>query len=124
MQHDWGSVPGRGSEGILLFPTASKPALGSIRSPVQCVPWALSQGLKRPGHEADHTSQTSAEVKRMRAAVLPLTQYVFTAWLLSKMILQEKYENRDEVKNSRDSSVGIATRLDDRGSIPNSVHIE
>jgi hypothetical protein len=39
---------------------SSRLALGSTQPPVQCVPWVLSPGVKKPGRETDH-SQTSAE---------------------------------------------------------------
>jgi hypothetical protein len=47
---------------IFSFTTASRTALGPIQPPTQWVPGALSLGVKRPGHEADH-SPSSAEVK-------------------------------------------------------------
>jgi hypothetical protein len=43
----------------------SKPALGSTKPPIQWIPEALSQGVKRPGREADHSSPASAEVKKI-----------------------------------------------------------
>jgi len=36
---------------------------GGIQIPIQCVPWASSSGIKRPGCETDHPPPTSAEVK-------------------------------------------------------------
>jgi hypothetical protein len=42
-------------QGIFLYSTASRPALGPTQPPTQCVPGALSSGLKQPGHEADHS---------------------------------------------------------------------
>jgi hypothetical protein len=38
-------------------------ALGTTQPPIQCVPGALSLGVKRPGREADHSPPFSAEVK-------------------------------------------------------------
>jgi len=38
---------------------ATKPALGPTQSPTQWVPGALSLGVKRPGHEADHSPPSS-----------------------------------------------------------------
>jgi hypothetical protein len=38
---------------------------------LQCVPGALSSGIKRPGPEADHSSPSNAEVKK-RGAIPPL----------------------------------------------------
>jgi hypothetical protein len=49
--------------GIFLFTTASRTALGPTQPPIQWVPGALSQGLKRPGREADHSPPSTAEVK-------------------------------------------------------------
>jgi hypothetical protein len=51
----------RGLENFLLT-TASRTALGSTQPPIQWVPGALSQGVKRPGCEADHSPPSSAEV--------------------------------------------------------------
>jgi hypothetical protein len=47
-----------------LFFTSSRPALGHTQPPIQCVPRALSPGVKRSGREADHSPSTSAEVKK------------------------------------------------------------
>jgi hypothetical protein len=55
--------------GILLFTTASRPALGPIQPPIRKVPWALFLEVKRPGREADHLPPSSPEV-RMRGAYL------------------------------------------------------
>jgi hypothetical protein len=38
---------------IFLFSTPSRPALGLIQPPIQCLPEAISLGLKRQGREAD-----------------------------------------------------------------------
>jgi hypothetical protein len=59
---DQSSSPGRVKN--FLFSTSSITALGSTQPPIQCVPGALSPGIKRPGHEADHSPPTSAEVKK------------------------------------------------------------
>jgi hypothetical protein len=48
-----------------LFSTSSRPAVGPIQPPIQWVPGALSLGVKWLGHEADHSSPTSAEVKKI-----------------------------------------------------------
>jgi len=53
------------------FTTASRMALGSNQPPIQWVPEALSLGAKRPGHEADHSSQLVPR-SRMRGAIPPL----------------------------------------------------
>jgi hypothetical protein len=49
-------IPDRGK--IFLLATSSKPALGSIQSPIYWVP-----GGKRPGSEAEHSNSTSSQVK-------------------------------------------------------------
>jgi len=41
--------------GIFLFTTASRLALGLTRPPIRWVPGALSLGVKRLRHDADHT---------------------------------------------------------------------
>jgi hypothetical protein len=50
--------------GIFLFTTASRTALRLIWPPIQWVPGSLSLGVKRPGHEADHSPPSSAENHR------------------------------------------------------------
>jgi hypothetical protein len=49
--------------GIFLFTIASRTALGPTQPPIQCVPGALSLGVKRLRCEADHSPPSSAEVK-------------------------------------------------------------
>jgi hypothetical protein len=49
--------------GILLFATASRPALGPTQPHIQWVPGALSLGVKQQGCEADHSASSSAEIK-------------------------------------------------------------
>jgi hypothetical protein len=49
---------------IFHFSVSSRPAMGLTQPPIQWVPGALSPGVKRPGREADHSPQTSAEVKK------------------------------------------------------------
>jgi hypothetical protein len=39
--------------------------LDQLKTPIQFVPVALSQGVKRPVREADHSPPTIAEVKKM-----------------------------------------------------------
>jgi hypothetical protein len=39
---------------------------------------ALSQGVKRPGSEADHSPQANAEIKN--GGTIPPLPHVFTAW--------------------------------------------
>jgi hypothetical protein len=69
--------------GIFLFTTASRPALRPIQPPIQCVPEALSLGIKRPGREADHSFPSTAEVKNAWSYTSTLP-YVFMAWCLVK----------------------------------------
>jgi hypothetical protein len=57
------SSPGRVKN--FLYSTASRPALGSTQPPIQWVLGVLSQGIKRPGREADHSPPASAEAKKM-----------------------------------------------------------
>jgi hypothetical protein len=47
----------------VLYGTASRQALGPTQFPAQWVPEVPSQGVKRLGHEADHSPPTSVEVK-------------------------------------------------------------
>jgi hypothetical protein len=46
------------------FSMSSRPALGPTQHPIQWVSGAFSLGVKRPEREADHSSSTSAEVKK------------------------------------------------------------
>jgi hypothetical protein len=55
--------PGGGGLRNFLFDTASRPALGPTQPPMQWVPAALSLEIKWPGRDADHSPQSSAEVK-------------------------------------------------------------
>jgi hypothetical protein len=48
-----------------LFSLSSRPAMGPTQSPIRWVPGILSPGIKRQGHEADHSPPTSAEVNKM-----------------------------------------------------------
>jgi hypothetical protein len=43
---------------------SSRPALGSTQATIEFVPGALSPEVKRQEREADHSSPTSAEVKK------------------------------------------------------------
>jgi hypothetical protein len=65
--------------GFFLFATASRPVLGPTHSPIQWVPGALSPGVKRPGHEADHSPNLVPKL-RMRGAIHPLPKYICMAW--------------------------------------------
>jgi hypothetical protein len=68
---------------IFLFTTASRPALGPTEPPIQWVPGALSPGVKRPWHEADHSPLSSAEVKECVELHFHLRTR-FMAWCLVK----------------------------------------
>jgi hypothetical protein len=48
---------------LTYLTTASRTALGPTHPPSQWVPGTLSLGIKRPGHEADHSPSSCAEVK-------------------------------------------------------------
>jgi hypothetical protein len=54
-----------------LFSTAFRPALGPTQLSVQCVPGALSPGVKRTWREADHSPPSIAKVKNV-GAIPPL----------------------------------------------------
>jgi hypothetical protein len=56
------SSPGRVK--YFLFSTSFRPVLGTTQRPIQRIPGAVSQKVKWPGREADHSSPTSAEVKK------------------------------------------------------------
>jgi hypothetical protein len=68
---------------LFLFAAASRPALGPIQPPAQWVAGAITPGIKRPVHEADHSPPSSAEVKNAWGYT-STPQYVFTAWCLIK----------------------------------------
>jgi hypothetical protein len=57
-----GSIPGRGWE-FLSSPPRPDRLWGPTKPPIQWVLGALSLVVKRPGHEADHSPPSSAEVK-------------------------------------------------------------
>jgi len=70
---DWGSVPSRGNDGILLFATAFKPALGPIQPPLQQVPGALTSGEGGSCRGVKVTSHLHLILRsRMRGAIPPL----------------------------------------------------
>jgi hypothetical protein len=62
---DWGSILGRGNDGLLLFASASGATLGAAQPPIQWVPVVLFLEVKRPSREADHSPPYSAKVKNM-----------------------------------------------------------
>jgi hypothetical protein len=61
-----------------FFTTMSKLALGPTQPLTQ---WTL--GVKRPGHEIDHSSTSSAEVKNVWSYTA-ISPYVCMAWVLFK----------------------------------------
>jgi len=73
--NDHGSIPGRGSEGIIFF--LRHPASYSVGS-IDSFP-----GVKRPGREADHSHPSSTEVKNAWNYTSALS-YTFMAWCLIK----------------------------------------
>jgi hypothetical protein len=62
-----------------LFTTASRTALGPTLPPIQWVPGALSPGVKRSGHEAEHSPPASVEVKD-EWSYTSTPQCAFMAW--------------------------------------------
>jgi hypothetical protein len=56
-----GSIAGR--DKIFLLPIVSRLVLGLNQPPIQQVPGAISQGVKRPGREAHYSLISSTEVK-------------------------------------------------------------
>jgi hypothetical protein len=66
-----GSIPGRVKR---IFPSlVSRPNRKLTQPLLQSVPGVLSQGLKRPGREADYSRASSAEVKNA-VTIPPLPQ--------------------------------------------------
>jgi hypothetical protein len=67
MKLEWysNSISQNGEHETLLFTTVSRPALGPTQPLIQWVPATLSLGVKRPGREADHSPQSSAEFKNV-----------------------------------------------------------
>jgi hypothetical protein len=41
-------------QGIFLFDTVARPALGPTKPHIHCAPGAVSLGVKQPGREAEH----------------------------------------------------------------------
>jgi hypothetical protein len=66
-----GSIPGKGKN--FFFSTVSRQALGPIQPNIQWVQGALSPGVKRPGHETDH-SPSNAEKRGSRRKLMWLTR--------------------------------------------------
>jgi hypothetical protein len=66
------SSPGRVKN--FLSSKSSRRALGFTQLPIQWVPGALSQWVKRPRRETDHSPPVSAEVKKMWIYIHSLTR--------------------------------------------------
>jgi len=67
--------------GVFLFTTASGPALGHARLPIQWVRETLSLGIKRPRREGDHSPPSSNEAKN-EWSYTSMPQFTFMAWEL------------------------------------------
>jgi hypothetical protein len=78
-----GGFESRQGLGIFLFISTSGPALGPTQPPIQWVPWTLCLGVKQPGHEADQSPPSSAEVKGTWSYT-STPPYVFMACCLDK----------------------------------------
>jgi hypothetical protein len=65
------SSPGRAKN--FHFSMSSSPALGSTELPIEG-----KRGVKRQGHEADHSGPSSAEVKKMWMYTYTSTPLVYT----------------------------------------------
>jgi hypothetical protein len=77
------SIAGWGGDFSLFTIAVSRLALRPMQPPVQWVPGALSQGVKRPGIEADHSSPPSAEVKNAWSYI-STPPYILIEWCLVK----------------------------------------
>jgi hypothetical protein len=80
-----GSIPGRDKR---FFSTASSQAVGRAQPPNQSVPGALSPGVKRQGHEADHFFHL---VPRRRMGELYLHSPVCLRGLVLNYIIKYKW---------------------------------
>jgi hypothetical protein len=56
-----GLIPSR--DNIFIFTVASRPAQGPTKFPIQWVPGAISQTVKRQGLEAGYSPPSTAEVE-------------------------------------------------------------
>jgi len=63
--------------------TESRPALWHTHLPIQWVLGALSQGVKLPGREANHSTPSSADVKNAWSAT-SRPSYILIGWYLIK----------------------------------------
>jgi hypothetical protein len=76
---DRGSISNRAKR-FFVFSTASRLALEPTLPPIQWLLGALPPGVKWPGHEADHSSPSSAKVNN--GGALPPLPHVFIGWWL------------------------------------------
>jgi hypothetical protein len=58
-------------------------ALGPTQPPIQWISGVLSLGVKQPGHKADHSPPSSAQVKNVWSYT-STPQYVLMAWSFVK----------------------------------------
>jgi hypothetical protein len=70
-------------QGIFLFTTASRTAVGPTQPPIQWVTGVLSLGIKWPGREADHSLPSNAELKNVWSYT-STPQHLFVAWCFVK----------------------------------------
>jgi hypothetical protein len=68
-----GSIPGKGKI-IILFSTASRPALGTNQPPIQWVPGGFSPGVKWQNREPYPSPLSSADVES--SGVIPSLHHV------------------------------------------------
>jgi hypothetical protein len=62
---------------FFLLATASRPTLGPNQLLIQCVPGAVSLGVRRAGREADSSIPSDSEFKKAWNCI---PQYVFMTW--------------------------------------------
>jgi hypothetical protein len=77
-------------QGIVLYSTASRLALGPTQPHSQLVPGACSQGVKQLGHEADHSPPSSTEVKNSGAIA-----YLHSPIYFRGVVFNELLKHRD-----------------------------
>jgi len=61
----------------------SRSVLGPTQLPIQWVPGSLSLEVKWPGHEADHSPPSSAEIKNVWSYT-SIPPYILMTWCLVK----------------------------------------
>jgi hypothetical protein len=72
-----------------FIPHMSRLALWPTQPPIQKVTWSLCAVVKRRGRESDHSSPTTAEVKKTLIST-STPPYVFMAWCLASYTAQEQ----------------------------------